>query len=66
MDYLNNLTDNQSIINVLKKETTPITRSKDNDIKIWFRLPCTGVKGESIVKNCVNKLKRCLKKRCQC
>ena len=55
---------NQLINNILKKKQhgTLDTKYKDDDIKIWFRLPYTGVKGESIVKNCVNKLKRCLKK----
>ena len=48
---------NRIIINVLRKKQhgTPITQSKDNYIKIWFRLPYTGVQGEFIVKNCVNK-----------
>ena len=55
---------NRLINNILKKKQHGMldTKYKDDDIKIWFRLPYTGVKGESIVKNCISKLKRCLKK----
>ena len=43
---------NRLINNILKKKQhgTLDTKYKDDDIKIWFRLPYTGVQGESIVK----------------
>ena len=33
----------------------------DSDIKICFRVPYLGSKGEGLVKSCIQKLKRCVK-----
>ena len=44
------------------KKSNPVNSNNDEVIKIYFRVPYAGIKGEQIVKSLIRKMKRFLKK----
>ena len=50
-----------SFIKRLQQKKLKTRNDNDSDIKIWFRVPYLGSKGEGLVKSCIQKLKRCVK-----
>ena len=51
----------KSILNRLKSNA-PREQSDEELIKIYFRVPYAGIKGEQLVKSCIKKMKRFVKK----
>ena len=50
-----------SFIKRLQQNKLKTRNGNDSDIKIWFRVPYLGGKGEGLAKSCIQKLKRCVK-----
>ena len=50
-----------SFIKRLQQNKLKTRNGNDSDIKIWFRVPYLGSKGEGLAKSCIQKLKRCVK-----
>ena len=46
----------------VKKKKKNVTEDQNDAIKIYFRVPYAGIKGEQLVKSCIRKMRRFLKK----